>query len=90
MLNIFKDMLVISLKINIKKKEKKKRGDLIFNDFVVELMLEEFIKVKYLRANVIDRTIVQKFMKPKNWFLLNLRNTMPINIYDETTLLKIQ
>lgn len=89
MLNIFKDMLVISLKINIKK-EKKKRGDLIFNDFVVELMLEEFIKVKYLRANVIDRTIVQKFMKPKNWFLLNLRNTMPINIYDETTLLKIQ
>lgn len=87
MLNIFKDMLVISLKIN---KKKKKRGDLIFNDFVVELMLEEFIKVKYLRANVIDRTIVQKFMKPKNWILLNLRNTMPINIYDETTLLKIQ
>lgn len=87
MLNIFKDMLVISLKIN---KKKKKRGDLIFNDFVVELMLEEFIKVKYLRANVIDRTIVQKFKKPKNWFLLNLRNTMPINIYDETTLLKIQ
>lgn len=86
MLNIFKDMLVISLKIN----KKKKRGDLIFNDFVVELMLEEFIKVKYLRANVIDRTIVQKFKKPKNWFLLNLRNTMPINIYDETTLLKIQ
>lgn len=86
MLKIFKDMLVISLKIN----KKKKRGDLIFNDFVVELMLEEFIKVKYLRANVIDRTIVQKFMKPKNWFLLNLRNTMPINIYDETTLLKIQ
>lgn len=63
MLNIFKDMLVISLKIN---KKKKKRGDLIFNDFVVELMLEEFIKVKYLRANVIDRTIVQKFKKPKN------------------------
>lgn len=62
MLNIFKDMLVISLKIN----KKKKRGDLIFNDFVVELMLEEFIKVKYLKANVIDRTIVQKFMKPKN------------------------
>lgn len=56
-------MLVISLKI---KKKKKKRGDLIFNDFVVELMLEEFIKVKYLRANVIDRTIVQKFKKPKN------------------------
>lgn len=45
MLKIFKDMLVISLKIN----KKKKRGDLIFNDFVVELMLEEFIKVKYLR-----------------------------------------
>lgn len=86
MLNIFKDMLVISLKIN----KKKKRGDLIFNDFVVELMLEEFIKVKYLRANVIDRTIVQKFKKPKNWFLLNLRNTMPININDETTVLKIQ
>lgn len=63
MLKIFKDMLVISLKI---KKRKKKRGDLIFNDFVVELMLEEFIKVKYLRANVIDRTIVQKFKKPKN------------------------
>lgn len=63
MLKIFKDMLVISLKI---KKIKKKRGDLIFNDFVVELMLEEFIKVKYLRANVIDRTIVQKFKKPKN------------------------
>lgn len=63
MLKIFKDMLVISLKI---KKKKKKRGDLIFNDFVVELMLEEFIKVKYLRANVIDRTIVQKFKKPKN------------------------
>lgn len=87
MLNIFKDMLVISLKIN---KKKKRRGDLIFNDFVVELMLEEFIKVKYLRANVIDRTIVQKFKKPKNWFLLNLRNTMPININDETTVLKIQ
>lgn len=65
MLKIFKDMLVISLKI---KKKKKKRGDLIFNDFVVELMLEEFMKVKYLRANVIDRTIVQKFKKPKNWF----------------------
>lgn len=79
-------MLVISLKIN----KKKKRGDLIFNDFVVELMLEEFIKVKYLKANVIDRTIVQKFKKPKNWFLLNLRNTMPININDETTVLKIQ
>lgn len=63
MLNIFKDMLVISLK---KKKKKKKKGDLIFNDFVVELMLEKFIKVKYLRANVIDRTIVQKFKKPKN------------------------
>lgn len=63
MLKIFKDMLVISLKI---KKIKKKRGDLIFNDFVVELMLEEFNKVKYLRANVIDRTIVQKFKKPKN------------------------
>lgn len=63
MLKFFKDMLVISLKI---KKRKKKRGDLIFNDFVVELMLEEFIKVKYLRANVIDRTIVQKFKKPKN------------------------
>lgn len=45
MLKIFKDMLVIFLKI---KKRKKKRGDLIFNDFVVELMLEEFIKVKYL------------------------------------------
>lgn len=87
MLKIFKDMLVISLKI---KKKKKKRGDLIFNDFVVELMLEEFIKVKYLRANVIDRTVVQKFKKPKNWFLLSLRNTMPINVYDETTVLKIQ
>lgn len=58
-------MLVISLKI---KKKKKKRGDLIFNDFVVELMLQEFIKVKYLRANVIDRTIVAKkliFTQPK-------------------------
>lgn len=63
MLKIFKDILVISLKI---KKKERKRGDLIFNDFVVELMLEEFIKVKYLRANVIDRTIVQKFKKPKN------------------------
>lgn len=63
---------------------------MIFNDFVVELMLEEFIKVKYLRANIIDRTIVKQFKKPKCWFLLNLRNMMPTNIYDETTVFKIQ
>lgn len=47
-------------------KNKLKKDDLIFNDFVVDLMLEEFIKVKYLRANIIDRTIVKQFKKPKS------------------------
>lgn len=71
-------------------KNKLKKDDLIFNDFVVDLMLEEFIKVKYLRANIINRAIVKQFKKPKSWFLLNLRNMMPTNIYDETTVFKIQ
>lgn len=47
-------------------KNKLKKDDLIFNDFVVDLILEEFIKVKYLRANIIDRTIVKQFKKPKS------------------------